>query len=66
MGAPIVGDPKYFNVENWALPGGLQNRLHLHARRIEVPHPAGGTLTVTAPVSPHFRQALTVLGLDAG
>jgi 23S rRNA pseudouridine955/2504/2580 synthase len=66
MGAPIVGDPKYFNVENWALPGGLQNRLHLHARRITVPHPGGGTLDVTAPLSPHFRQALTVLGLEQG
>src|SRR5690348_13324974 len=30
----IVGDPKYFNKENWQLPGGLQNRLHLLARRI--------------------------------
>src|SRR6202011_1379778 len=29
----IVGDPKYFNKENWELPGGLQNRLHLLARR---------------------------------
>lgn len=65
IGTPIVGDPKYFNVENWALPGGLQNRLHLHARRIVVPHPAGGTLDATAPLSPHFAQALTVLGLDA-
>ena len=42
MGMPIVGDGKYFNIENWALPGGLQNRLHLHARRIVVPHPSGG------------------------
>ena len=24
---PIVGDPKYFNKENWQLPGGIQNRL---------------------------------------
>jgi len=64
MGTPIVGDPKYFDVENWALPGGLQNRLHLHARRIVVPHPSGGTLDVTASLSPHFRQAVSVLGLD--
>ncbi|UOM35423.1 RluA family pseudouridine synthase [Acuticoccus sp. I52.16.1] len=64
MGVPIIGDPKYFNIENWALPGGIQNRLHLHARHIELPHPAGGTLSVTAPVSPHFRQSLTVLGLS--
>ena len=38
----IVGDPKYFNRENWELPGGLQNRLHLLARRIVIPHPRGG------------------------
>lgn len=65
IGVPILGDPKYFNVENWALPGGLQNRLHLHARRIRLPHPGGGTLDVSAPVSPHVRQSLTVLGLAA-
>ena len=41
------------------------HRLHLHARQIELPHPDGGTLNVTAPVSPHFRQSLTVLGLSA-
>jgi 23S rRNA pseudouridine955/2504/2580 synthase len=41
---PIVGDPKYFQIENWELPGGMQNRLHLLARRIVVPHPRGGTI----------------------
>ncbi len=43
VGNPIVGDPKYFNIENWELPGGMQNKLHLLARRIAVPHPRGGT-----------------------
>ena len=42
IGHPIVGDPKYFSKENWELPGGMQNRLHLLARRIAVPHPRGG------------------------
>ena len=42
VGNPIVGDPKYFNIENWELPGGMQNKLHLLARRIAVPHPRGG------------------------
>jgi len=41
----IVGDPKYFNKENWQLPGGLQKRLHLLARRIVIPHPRGGLST---------------------
>ena len=34
IGHPIVGDPKYFRIENWELPGGMQNKLHLLARRI--------------------------------
>jgi len=63
-GMPILGDPKYFDVENWVLPGGLQNRLHLHARRMCLPHPAGGVLDVTAPVPPHMVQTLSVLGLE--
>ncbi|MGA2128954.1 MAG: RluA family pseudouridine synthase, partial [Xanthobacteraceae bacterium] len=50
---PIVGDPKYFSKENWELPGGMQNRLHLLARRIAIPHPRGGTIDVTAPLPPH-------------
>jgi 23S rRNA pseudouridine955/2504/2580 synthase len=64
LGHPIVGDPKYFNVENWQLPGGLQNRLHLLARRIVLPHPKGGTLDVTAPLPPHMHQSFAVLGFD--
>jgi 23S rRNA pseudouridine955/2504/2580 synthase len=65
MGHPIVGDPKYFNVENWQLPGGLQNRLHLHARRIVMPLPSGLTLDVTAPLPLHMQQSWNLLGLDA-
>jgi 23S rRNA pseudouridine955/2504/2580 synthase len=61
---PIVGDPKYFNKENWSLPGGIQNRLHLLARRIAVPHPRGGIIDVTAPLPPHMVQSFNLLGLD--
>src|SRR5215472_9017607 len=61
----IVGDPKYFNKENWQLPGGLQNRLHLLARRIVIPHPRGGVIDATAPLPPHMQQSWNLLGLDA-
>jgi 23S rRNA pseudouridine955/2504/2580 synthase len=64
IGHPIVGDPKYFAKENWDLPGGLQNRLHLLARRIAVPHPRGGTIDVTAPLPPHMAQSWNLLGFD--
>jgi 23S rRNA pseudouridine955/2504/2580 synthase len=66
IGHPIIGDPKYFTAEDeWSFPGGIQNRLHLHARRIVIPHPAGGTLDVTAPLPPHMQQSWNLLGFDA-
>ena len=65
VGHPIVGDPKYFNIENWEFPGGIQDRLHLLARRIVVPHPRGGTIDVSAPLPPHMQQSWNLLGLDA-
>ncbi|HUC48211.1 MAG TPA: RluA family pseudouridine synthase [Xanthobacteraceae bacterium] len=66
IGHPIVGDPKYFSRENWELPGGMQNKLHLQAHRIAVPHPRGGVIDVTAPLPPHMQQSWNLLGLDAG
>ena len=65
IGHPIIGDAKYFSRENWQLPGGMQNRLHLLARRIAVPHPRGGVVDVTAPLPPHMQQSWNLLGLDA-
>ena len=64
IGHPIVGDAKYFNIENWELPGGIQNRLHLHARSITIPHPNGGILEVSAPLPGHMQQSWNLLGLD--
>ena len=65
IGCPIIGDPKYFEADtNWDFPGGMQNRLHLHARRIVIPHPDGGKIDVTAPLPPHMRQSWALLGFD--
>ncbi len=66
IGNPIIGDDKYFNIENWELPGGIQNRLHLLARRIVIPHPSGnGAIDVSAPLPPHMQQTWNLLGFDA-
>ena len=65
IGHPLVGDPKYFDIENWELPGGMQNKLHLLARRIVVPHPRGGAIDATAPLPPHMLQTWNLLGFDA-
>jgi 23S rRNA pseudouridine955/2504/2580 synthase len=64
IGHPIVGDPKYFSKENWQLPGGMQNRLHLLARRIVAPHPRAGVIDVSAPLPPHMAQSWNLLGFD--
>ncbi len=65
IGHPIVGDPKYFDKENWQLPGGIQNRLHLLARRIMFPHPKTGEIVdVSAPLPPHMQQSWNLLGFD--
>ncbi len=65
IGCPIIGDPKYFEADqNWDFPGGLQNRLHLHARRIVIPHPDRGAVDVTAPLPPHMQQSWKLLGFD--
>jgi 23S rRNA pseudouridine955/2504/2580 synthase len=66
IGHPIIGDPRYFDIENWELPGGIQNRLHLLARRLTIPHPAGtGVIDVTAPLPPHMLQSWNLLGFEA-
>jgi hypothetical protein len=38
-------------------PGVLQNRLHLLARRIVIPHPHGGVIDASAPLPPHMPHS---------
>ncbi|WP_375624047.1 MULTISPECIES: RluA family pseudouridine synthase [unclassified Bartonella] len=65
MDHPIIGDTKYFfSDSNWTLPGGIQNRLHLHARRIRIPHPSGGILDIVAPLPPHMVQSFNLLSFN--
>ncbi|WP_375610422.1 MULTISPECIES: RluA family pseudouridine synthase [unclassified Bartonella] len=65
MDHPIIGDSKYFfSDSNWTLPGGIQNRLHLHARRIRIPHPSGGVLDIVAPLPPHMVQSFNLLSFN--
>jgi 23S rRNA pseudouridine955/2504/2580 synthase len=61
LGTPIVGDFKYGGAA--AQPAGeIDNRLHLHARSIDIAHPEGGPLRVTAPLPPHMQKAWKLLG----
>ena len=69
LGAPIVGDEKYAEPRDNGSGGsyveGLPDRLHLHARRLLLPHPAGGTLDVAAELPPHMRESFATLGFVA-
>ncbi|HTJ56960.1 MAG TPA: RluA family pseudouridine synthase [Devosiaceae bacterium] len=61
---PILGDPRYFNIENWTPPEGLGQGLHLHARRISLPLRSGKILDVSAPLPQHMLQTFEALGFD--
>jgi 23S rRNA pseudouridine955/2504/2580 synthase len=58
LGTPILGDPAY----GAAYADGFAPQLHLHARRLKIPHPAGGTLTVEAPPPRHIKDSFSRLG----
>ena len=64
IGHPILGDPKYGEGLE-GVPDALSRKLHLHARRITLPHPRGGILDVTAPLPPHMKASFDTLGFDA-
>jgi len=57
IGHPVIGDPLYFEMQNWVAPGGIENRLHLHARAISIPHPDGGRLEVEAGLGPRMAAS---------
>jgi len=63
IGTPILGDNKY-NVDN-ELPDGVEDKLHLHARRLVFPHPRGGNIDVTAPLPAHMLNTFRLFGFDA-
>jgi 23S rRNA pseudouridine955/2504/2580 synthase len=63
LGCPILGDGKYGGAA--AHMEGLPNQLHLHARSLKLPHPAGGTLEVAAPLPPHMKETFAFFGFEA-
>jgi len=63
-GHPIVGDGKYGGSAAFLPGGNIDRRMHLHARRIVVPHPEGGTLDVTAPLPEHMARTWRFFGFE--
>ncbi len=63
LGTPIIGDMKYGQSATHV--EGLPDMLHLHARALSLPHPAGGTLELAAGLPPHMRETFRTLGFEA-
>jgi 23S rRNA pseudouridine955/2504/2580 synthase len=72
IGHPIVGDGKYGTNrqtnegDGWGaqLGGEISRKLHLHAARLDIPHPAetGRTLRLEAPLPEHMRRTWALFG----
>ncbi len=63
LGTPILGDIKYGQSATHV--EGLPDLLHLHARALSIPHPAGGTLQIAAGLPPHMRETFQLMGFEA-
>ena len=63
---PILGDGKYGG--SGAFLSGMETakNLHLHARRLVLPHPRQGVVDVTAPLPPHLKETCALLGFEPG
>jgi 23S rRNA pseudouridine955/2504/2580 synthase len=63
IGHPIIGDFKYGGKAARG-KGEIPDKLHLHARYIDIAHPDSQRLRVTAPVPAHMRKSFMFLGFD--
>ena len=63
LGTPIIGDFKYGGVDARGR-GAIPDKLHLHARTIDIARPDGGRVQVSAPLSPHMLKTWALLGFD--
>jgi 23S rRNA pseudouridine955/2504/2580 synthase len=63
LDTPIVGDFKYGGADSRGR-GDIADKLHLHARSIDIGRPDGGRLQVTARLPPHMVKSWALLGFD--
>jgi 23S rRNA pseudouridine955/2504/2580 synthase len=65
IGHPIVGDNKYEGDRQMPAEN-MDVKLHLHARRLVIPHPRRGAapIDVTAPLPDHMTRTWALLGFD--
>ncbi|MFY9288049.1 MAG: RluA family pseudouridine synthase [Alphaproteobacteria bacterium] len=65
IGTPLFGDRLYGGEKSLGVPAEeLGKGLHLHARRLIIPHPRRGTIDIIAPLGPNMRKTWTWFGFD--
>lgn len=66
IGTPLLGDGKYGGQDAYLSGAEVPRKLHLHARRIVLPHPRGGgrMIDVTAPIPDHMVKTWKYLGFS--
>jgi 23S rRNA pseudouridine955/2504/2580 synthase len=65
LGHPLLGDRLYGGDTLLALPlDELGKGLHLHARRLIIPHPRRGTIDMAAPLGPDMKKTWQWFGFD--
>lgn len=63
IGAPIVGDNKYFKGEKREKFSLLTDKLHLHAYKIDLSSLYNKKLVITAPLPEYFRNDMNNVGI---
>ena len=61
IGNPIIGDHKYGSRQD--LNPAMEDRLHLHARRLDIEDRELGSFSVEAPLPAHMQKSWDFLGL---
>lgn len=64
LGTPIVGDGKYGGRAAFLRGVGVAEQLHLHARRLKLPHPERGEIDIVAPLPPVLQASWQALGFE--
>ena len=65
MTTPLLGDRLYGKEKTTVLPlEELGKGLHLHARRLIIPHPRRGMIDATAPLGPEMQKTFKWFGFD--
>ncbi len=64
LGTPILGDGKYGGAAAFLGGDRSRRRLHLHARSLTLPHPAGGPLIVEAALPDALLDTWRFFGFD--